>query len=134
MPYRLDAEGLTEVKRLLARAVSRQSAAADDGIKAALVHLHSKLAPYPPAPPDSSYVRGLDPRSERLSTKWGYEGRGFNQALVNNASYSGYVHGRRQPAYHKRTGWKTVEEVLREEAPRASQIIVQHYIRYLRRF
>ena len=129
----LQVEGLKAVKRKMLALETRQAELLDEPIQTALVHFYSKISPYPPAPPDSTYQRGIDPRSERLGQQWDYEGGGIKQSLVNSASYSGRVHGRKQPGYHKQTGWRTVEETLQTETPTAMRLLVSGYLRNVRR-
>lgn len=127
----LKVKGLEPVQRLMHRLKDTRKELSV-AIKAGLVHFHSKIAPYPPAPPNSTYERGTDPRSEQMSKQWDYEGKDLKQSLVNRASYSGYVHGDRQPGYHKRTGWKTVETVMKEEGNTTQRIIANEYVKQLR--
>lgn len=87
-----------------------------DEAKAALgavgVDLVGRVSPYPPAPPGSTYRRGLDKRSETLGRRWfiNSEADGARLVIGNNASYARYEHdAERQTAVHQRTGWKTYQ-------------------------
>ena len=86
-------------------------------IAAAIQH---EVAPYPPPPPrrpgKGYYVRGrgmlsskgkLLSSSEMLNRKWSITGIAWGARLTNTASYSGWVHGKRQAKIHKKTGWVT---------------------------
>jgi hypothetical protein len=59
--------------------------------------------------------------SEKLGEKWTWEVRetpaGLVGVLGNTASYSEVVQGRKQPAFHRRTGWVTVDEALGQAEP-----------------
>lgn len=108
------------------------------GARAALLHLQSVVNVYPrhvsrPQPFENDkqrrgffaklnageievpYVRGLSPSSERLGQRWRTESMAVGAKLTNNASYAGLVVGRSQTRYHQRTGWKTIEDAIREE-------------------
>ena len=112
-----------------------------------LIHLRSKIAPYPPVSrrpqagqwTDASrrafwaklkageieipYRRGLSPNSESLGKRWQIKGSGAKKTLENNASYASLVQGRKQIPYHKGTGWKTIEAVIDSER-RANAVIL----------
>lgn len=62
---------------------------------------------------------GNTPELKRLALRGG----NTSQSLDNNASYASLVQGRKQIPYHKGTGWKTVETVLREERANVARII-----------
>ncbi len=117
------------------------------GAKTAFVHLKGKIARYPPRSSrpvaqywtkkqrqgffyhlnngdiDVPWTRGLSPKSERLAQRWEVSGDGFGTVLRNSASYAPLVHGRKQAAYHKETGWKTVDTVIAEERQPMRRII-----------
>jgi hypothetical protein len=63
--------------------------------------------------------------SERLGEKWTWEVEEDTGALVgivgNLASYSEIVQGRKQPAFHRRTGWTTVDEAVIQAEPQIVQ-------------
>ncbi len=64
--------------------------------------------------------------SERLGEKWTWEveevGDGGLVGIIGNlASYSEIVQGRKQPAFHRRTGWTTVEEAVIQAEPQIVQ-------------
>lgn len=117
------------------------------GTKAAFVHLKSKIAKYPPRSSrpqahlwtkkqrqgffyhlkngdiEVPWRRGTSPGSERLGQRWMVEGEGFNTKLHNRASYASRVQGSYQTNYHKQTGWRRIDEVIREETPAMGRII-----------
>lgn len=84
-------------------------------------YLESGLKEYPPPPPDSRYRRGVDPRSERLGTRWTTEPRRgadmIGRVVGNTASYAPYVQSAVRQAWMHRGRWKTDEEILRESQP-----------------
>lgn len=126
------------------------------GTKAAFVHLKSKVAKYPPrsSRPQAQYWtpkqrrgffyhlkkgdievpyrRGTSPNSERLGQRWIVEGEGYDTVLHNRAGYSSRVQGSRQTEYHKRTGWKQVDTVIKEETPTMGKIVYQEVQKDLR--
>lgn len=72
------------------------------------------------------YRRGQASGSQRLGQRWTTEARdgGLTQVIGNNASYAPLVQAaKKQTQYHKITGWKTDEQVVREEGARAVQIV-----------
>lgn len=119
------------------------------GTKTAFVHLKSKIAKYPPrsSRPQAQYWtkkqrqgffyhlkkgdievpyrRGTSPNSERLGQRWIIEGEGFGLTLHNRAGYASRVQGSQQTEYHKRTGWKQADTVVREELPTMRRIVLQ---------
>jgi len=112
-----------------------------------MIHLRSKIAPYPAVsrrPQAGSwsdaerraffaklkageievpYRRGLSPGSESLGKRWQIKSAGPNHSLRNNASYASLVQGRKQIPYHKKTGWKTIQDVLDAERPQLAKIL-----------
>lgn len=92
------------------------------------------ISPYPPAPPrtrDRWYERGYGPRwrrkdgsvggrktSETLGRRWTVASKSRTKvALINTASYAGYVHDSQEQAQRmKQIGWRTerdMEQALR---------------------
>ncbi len=72
---------------------------------------------------DVPYVRGISPSSERLGQKWQVRKSANRVSIQNKASYASKVQGKMQHPYHKKTGWKTVETVLRAEIVTMVRII-----------
>lgn len=128
----LQVNGLKTVQRILRNIRSKGRVGLSRGIRAALIFFKARISPYPPAPPGSTYQRGTDPRSEQMSKQWDFEGRSLKQSLVNRASYSGRVHGRRQPLFHKQTGWRTVEQSLQDDSTEAVRFIATEYVKEIR--
>lgn len=79
------------------------------------------MKPYPPPPPNSRYVRGAPPHSEKLGSRWTsrrIEGDGFRGREVgNNASYAPRVQSTERQAPIHRGRWQTDEDVIRREMP-----------------
>jgi hypothetical protein len=44
--------------------------------------------------------------------------------IKNEASYAVYVQGNKQPAFHKRTGWKTTTEIMSANADKVNRIFL----------
>jgi hypothetical protein len=123
--------------------------------KAILLHLRSKLAPYPPVSrrPQAGqwsdaerrafwaklkageievpYRRGLSPGSESLGKRWQIKGSGNRQSLINNASYASLTQGRKQIPYHKGTGWNTTEDTINSERGAIGTIMTKETAREL---
>lgn len=63
--------------------------------------------------------------SERLGEKWTWKVEEADGGLVgivgNLASYSEIVQGRKQPTFHRRTGWTTVDEAVIQAEPQIVQ-------------
>ena len=71
-----------------------------------------KSTPYPPKRPGQRYVR-----TGRLANSWRAERKGKGRAgIINSASYSGYVVGKKQAWMH-RGRWWLGRNVLMESAP-----------------
>ena len=102
-----------------------------------LEHLHDKIAKYPKEtaanrPPGrngySWYARGFGTRtrtgrgyatSEDLGPSWTHKtsANGRRGELTNAASYGQFVQDEsRQTGFHKRTGWVTIQTVVKKEA------------------
>ena len=64
------------------------------------------------------YRRGTSPGSETLDKKWTFrtDPKGTGVTIANNASYGPLVQGNdAQTDYHRGTGWKTTEQIAKEE-------------------
>lgn len=85
------------------------------------LRIEAGMKPYPPPPPDSRYVRGAPPHSEKLGSRWttrriagqGYVGR----EVGNNASYGPWVQSRELQARVHQGRWQTDEEIVTRELP-----------------
>lgn len=79
------------------------------------------MKPYPPPPPESRYVRGAPPHSEKLGSRWtsrrirgeGYIGR----AIGNNASYAPWVQSSELQARVHQGRWQTDQAIMERELP-----------------
>ena len=125
-----------------------------DGVKhamrAAALHVKGKIAEYPPESDanragriPSWYERGWGTKwnlagggtggvktSETLGRRWtiGQRNNGLTQIIGNNASYGPAVQDERnQAAFHKQRGWKTIQDVAKDEADEVLKFI-QHEI------
>lgn len=119
------------------------------GVRASILYVKGKAAIYPPSRHgplpggfksdkqrkfffaalregkiEVPYQRGTSPGSERLSTKWRMEFGAFSAKAWNEASYAPLeLDAERQAEYHRITGWKTVQQVARDEAEPVARII-----------
>ena len=117
------------------------------GLKSGALHVKGKIAKYPPSTTANSpgnptgrwYERGWGSRykridgvmtgkktSETLGRKWTTAERnaGLTHIIGNNASYAEFVHdAEKQAKIHGDRGWKTDEQVLREEGKQVLQFI-----------
>ena len=100
-------------------------------VKGAAEHVEQKIKPYPRKtyrnfPPVPYYVRGKGMQvsanrnlgnSETLDKLWTVKGMkgGLQQIIGNKVSYGPRVQGPRQDALFKEIGWKTTDEVMRDE-------------------
>lgn len=90
----------------------------------AVYRLQYVMQDYPPAPPNSRYIRGYGfrggPRtSENLGKRWTTKietsTHGLTGKVGNNASYGPLVQSERfQTRWHRRTGWPTDERAVKE--------------------
>ena len=55
------------------------------------------------------------------------EAGGWTQRVGNPQPYTSIVQGEKQSFYHKRTGWKTVPQVWREEENNIRTIFTNHF-------
>ena len=125
------------------------------GLKAGALHVKGKIDEYPPSTTANSpgnptgrwYERGWGSRykrldgvvtgkktSETLGRKWttAEQNAGLTQVIGNNASYAPYVHDAEEQAkIHGDRGWKTDEQVLREEGDKVLQFIQREVEREL---
>ena len=127
------------------------------GLKAGALHVKGKIDEYPPSTTANSpgnptgrwYERGWGSRykrldgvvtgkktSETLGRKWttAEQNAGLTQVIGNNASYAPYVHDAEEQAkIHGDRGWKTDEQVLREEGDKVLQFIQREVEKELER-
>jgi hypothetical protein len=117
------------------------------GIMAGGVHVKSVIDVYPPSTeanvpgpyPKHWYIRGTGSfwalkdggvhsrrSSETLGRKWTIKAinKGLTVTVGNNVSYGINVHNEPdQPLFHKRRGWKTIQDVAKDEAPKVREIV-----------
>lgn len=119
MEIRIEIEGLPELYAKLGRNLLP---IIQPAILAAVIRAEGKMKVYPPPPPGSTYVRGLDPRSERLGQRWTHQvvmGGDFVRGEIgNNASYAPWVQSSEFQARIHRGRWTTDEDALREVLPK----------------
>lgn len=79
------------------------------------------MKPYPAPPPNSRYVRGAPPHSEKLGTRWTtrrISGQGFvGREVGNNASYAPLVQSEELQRPIHRGRWQTDEQIITRELP-----------------
>jgi hypothetical protein len=157
MTIQIRVDGLRELEAKLGMVASREWITA--GLLAGGLYIKGKVAKYPPARHapqpfvsdhqrrgffaklragliDVPYKRGISPGSERLGQSWTAEARdqGMTVVIGNDASYAPLVHDMaRQTGYHKLTGWKTTEEVVKEERDKVVRKMTEHLRRALGR-
>jgi len=82
------------------------------------------LRKYPPETaanklPTPYYIRGMgtqyksrnNMKSEQLGTKWVVKKAPFGARVMNTASYSQYVHGKKQASALANIGWRRIDDV-----------------------
>jgi hypothetical protein len=142
MSLSIEIKGMDKIQAKLRQLEPRQYAQAT--MQACVTELKGYIAQYPPATDANNpyarkwYERGYGPRwhradgsvggiksSQTLGRRWTtkVEDMGMRGTVGNNATYAPYVQwGQKQPWYHKRTGWRTVEDAIREKGPRIQEI------------
>jgi len=130
-------EGLPELLRRIDSVADMKRVS--HAMRGAALHIKGKIAWYPPESEAnmprtiagtnrtlSWYQRGYGTRyiggggrktSETLGRKWtiATRDRGLTQIIGNNVSYGPFVQGKRQAWFHKKRGWKTTDQVAKEE-------------------
>jgi phage gpG-like protein len=119
------------------------------GLKAVASHVRGIASKYPDATEANNpgnatgrwYQRGYGPKwitrkgvhgrktSETLGRRWGvsYSADEMTATLGNNASYAKYVHDADdQASFHAARGWRTVQDVARDEEPTAQAFLEKH--------
>ena len=74
------------------------------------------------------YRRGTSPGSERHKASWTVreEAGGLRQVIGSDTSYGPLIQSRaRQTLYHKRVGWRTVEEIAEREGPKVVEKVIE---------
>ena len=121
------------------------------GLRAGAVHVKGKIAVYPPSPSgrkqpfktaksrryvfaalargeiEIPYRRGQSPGSKSLGRKWQTSTRRWNEAHITNiVSYGEIVQARdKQSAFHKTTGWQTIEDVVDKEGDDVARKVIR---------
>jgi hypothetical protein len=75
------------------------------------------------------YRRGLSPSSSKLGQSWTTQASngGFTQTVGTAAPYAPLVHSaRKQTRFHKVTGWKTDEQIVKEQSSNLVRIVAQY--------
>ena len=75
------------------------------------------------------YVRGQDAKSQKLGQSWTTEARnnGLTQIIGTAVAYAPRVQSAaKQTQYHKKTGWKTDRQIMRDESPKALRTIIYY--------
>ena len=126
------------------------------GLKAGAEHIEGKIKEYAPKSDANVakshgrwYERGWGSKyrrldgtvtgkktSETLRDEWSTKSRnsGLMQIVGNNASYNIYVHSEKdQAGFHGDRGWKTDEQVLRDEGDKVLEFIQKEVERELER-
>lgn len=85
--------------------------------------VYKVIRPYPPEPPASTYRR-----TNTLGRRWQRSQRGipngFEGRVFNDTDYAMWVQGEdMQTPVHKRTGWKTTEQVAEETRAQVEHIL-----------
>jgi hypothetical protein len=132
MPASIQIHGL---KRIMKKVKTLQELrAVKTALKAAALHVKGKVNVYPPASEANRprkggwYERGYGPKwyggkggkktSQTLGRKWTTAERdgGLTQVIGNNVTYGPFVQDKdRQAWFHKKRGWKTIQDVAKEE-------------------
>jgi len=85
------------------------------------LRVEAGMKPYPPPPPNSRYVRGAPPHSEKLGSRWtsrSISGEGFvGREVGNTASYAPRVQSAERQAPIHCGRWQTDEQVITQELP-----------------
>lgn len=139
----VEIEGMDNIRRMIDQLKDLKPAKA--ALKAGGVHIKGKIAQYPPSSeanvPNQRrwYQRGWGSKwmlrdgtvhgrktSETLGRKWTVQTRdaGLTVVVGNNVSYGPYVQDAdHQAPFHKARGWKTAQEVVKEESPTVVKFI-----------
>lgn len=118
-------EGMDAIVRKMRKVAS--SSVVDDTLKAYAEYIRDDVRPYPPEseanrPPVPYYIRGQGTQtasrnlgnSQDMRRQWRLKSSSKLIALTNEATYSGYVQGLRQPVYHVQRGWKSANKRAKE--------------------
>ena len=90
----------------------------------ASTYIKSRVRIYPPQPSGSTYRR--KGAAGGLASGWIQaqpEARNLSVFVANNIPYATYVQGDKQMWWHKRTGWRNIDDVLEATADRVAKIV-----------
>lgn len=109
----IDIKGLDRLYRKLGKAAAMQTL--EKPMQRSVLRLQRRMQDYPPAPAHSSYIR-TGTLGRRWTTRIERSGNGLVGKVGNNTEYGPLVQSSRfQTRFHKRTGWTTDDQVVREE-------------------
>lgn len=143
MTITIDVSGLTGALADVERITNKR--AINAGLTDVADHVRRVVSKYPPEtsanrPPAPFYIRGRGTKyksgrlrltSEDLLHRWEIRTLSWDEVLLrNDASYAIYVHGDRQPLFHKRRGWRRAEHVVRAEQDKIGRIFVKAWESY----
>jgi hypothetical protein len=154
---KVDLKGIKEVEEVLKEAGSLKPFKL--GLKEGAIHLKGKFASYPkvsrrPQPFVSDkqrrgffyhlnkgnievpYRRGMSPGSKRLGQSWTVQERqgGLQQVIGTAVSYAKLVQDKEeQTAYHKVTGWKTVQQTIKEKTKEVVAVVNKEIEKQIKR-
>jgi len=95
-------------------------------------YMQQKLKPYPPVPPQSTYIR-----TRELFRSWDVlaNRRQAWAKIINTVAYAEWVVGQRQVSFHATTGWPKLpdheEPIVKGAAPVASRALESEIFRFL---
>jgi hypothetical protein len=138
MPATIQIRGLDRIQGKLKDLEAMRPVKA--ALKAAGLHIKGKVNVYPPASEANRprkggwYERGYGPRwygggkktSQTLGRKWtiGERDGGMTVIVGNNVSYGPFVQDRDVQAwFHKKRGWKTIQDVAEQEADFVAEFV-----------
>ena len=95
------------------------------GLKRGALYLKTQSAIYPPKPPQSTYNR--KGAVGGLASGWQIDGevKDLTVILRNNIPYAQWVQGEKQVWFHKRTGWRNVPTILKDNKERVAELVLE---------
>jgi len=95
------------------------------GLKRGALYLKTQSAIYPPKPPQSTYNR--KGAAGGLASGWQIDGevKDLTVILRNNIPYAQWVQGEKQAWFHKRTGWRNVPTILKDNKERVAELVLE---------
>ena len=94
------------------------------GLKRGALYLKTQSAIYPPKPPQSTYNR--KGAAGGLASGWQIDGEVKDRTVIlrNNIPYAQWVQGEKQAWFHKRTGWRNVPTILKDNKERVAELVL----------